>query len=75
MVWSSVPGLALVSSCEPYFDLALFREDWQGQVYDNFSSFSEEFMGSRLLLLRMVLVFLPMEPRWPFQAPPWRGQL
>jgi hypothetical protein len=24
--------------CEPYFDLSLFGEDWQGQVYDRFSS-------------------------------------
>jgi hypothetical protein len=24
--------------CEPYFDLSLFGEDWQGQVYDTFSS-------------------------------------
>jgi hypothetical protein len=24
--------------CEAYFDLSLFGEDWQGQVYDTFSS-------------------------------------
>jgi hypothetical protein len=24
--------------CEPYFDLSLFGEDWQGQVNDTFSS-------------------------------------
>jgi hypothetical protein len=24
--------------CEPYFDLSLFEEDWQGKVYDTFSS-------------------------------------
>jgi hypothetical protein len=24
--------------CEPYFDLSLFGEDWQDQVYDTFSS-------------------------------------
>jgi hypothetical protein len=29
--------------CEPYFDLSLFGEDWQGQVYDTFSS---DFRGS-----------------------------
>jgi hypothetical protein len=23
--------------CEPYFDLSLFGEDWQGQMYDTFS--------------------------------------
>jgi hypothetical protein len=49
--------------CEPYFDLSLFGEDWQGQV-TRFLLISEEFLRSHLLLLRMVLVFLPMEPRW-----------
>jgi hypothetical protein len=24
--------------CEPYLDLPLFGEDWQGQVYNTFSS-------------------------------------
>jgi hypothetical protein len=24
--------------CKPYFDLSLFEEDWQGKVYDTFSS-------------------------------------
>jgi hypothetical protein len=24
--------------CEPYFDLSLFGEDWQGQLYDTFTS-------------------------------------
>jgi hypothetical protein len=24
--------------CEPYFDVSLFGEDWQGQVYDTYSS-------------------------------------
>jgi hypothetical protein len=29
--------------CEPYFDLSLFGEDWQGQVYDTLSSDLREF--------------------------------
>jgi hypothetical protein len=34
-----------------------------GQVYDTFSSNLRGVLRSHLLLLRMVLVFLPMDPR------------
>jgi hypothetical protein len=62
--------------CEPYFDLSLFGEDWQGQVYATFSSdLAEEFLSSHLLLLRMVLVFLPMEPRWLRPGAPLVGPI
>jgi hypothetical protein len=36
---------------------------------------SEEFLRSRLLLLRMVLVFLPMEPRWLRPGAPLVGPI
>jgi hypothetical protein len=36
---------------------------------------SEEFLRSHLLLLRMVLVFLPMEPRWLRPGAPLVGPI
>jgi hypothetical protein len=61
--------------CEPYFDLSLFGEDWQGQVYDTFSSDLRGVLRSHILLLRMVLVFLPMEHRWLRPGAPLVGPI
>jgi hypothetical protein len=61
--------------CEPCFDCHCLERIGKVKCMTRFLLISEEFLRSHLLLLRMVLVFLPMEPRWLRPGAPLVGPI